>query len=257
MTFRRLALVSALLCSPVALASAGGLSGSPASMVRQHAVAVSEDYSFLRDSATVAHFVEEGRLVELTGNADYRLADVSFPFARPEVAAFIAHFAAQYHEALGTRLVITSLTRPLAEQPANAHRLSVHPAGMAVDLRVPATATQRAWLEQALLELEKQGMLDVTREKHPPHYHVAVFREEIAPWIAQQDSVMSERRALAAAAAAEAARLAESRVVAASPVSLAATHDAGSGILELAVALAIMGLGVPAVRVASRGRRSR
>lgn len=257
MTFRSLALASALLCSRVALASAGGLSGSPASMVRQHAVAVSEDYSFLRDSATVAHFVDEGRLVKLTGNADYRLADVSFPFARPEVAAFVTHFAAQYREALGTRLVVTSLTRPLAEQPANAHRLSVHPAGMAVDLRVPADSAQRAWLERSLLALEKQGMLDVTREKHPPHYHVAVFREPIAPWLAQQDSVAAERRALAAAqAAAEAARLAEARVVAATPVALAATHDADGGILELAVALAIMGLGVPVARVASRGRRA-
>ncbi len=253
-----LVLGSALLCSPGAVASAGGLSGSPASMVRQHAVALEEDYSFLRDSATVAHFVDEGRLVELTGNADYRLADVSFPFARPEVAAFVAHFAAQYREATGTRLVVTSLTRPLAEQPGNAHRLSVHPAGMAVDLRVPDGAEQREWLERALLAMEKDGMLDVTREKHPPHYHVAVFREAIAPWLATRDSVESERRALAAAeAAAVEARRAESRVIAASPVSLAATHDATAGIVELAIALAIMGIGVPAARVAARVRDRR
>lgn len=253
---KRLWLALALLCAPAAIASAGGLAGSPTSMVRQHAVALEEDYSFLHDSATVAHFVDEGRLVELTGNADYRLAEVSFPFARPEVAAFVAHFAAQYHEATGTRLVVTSLTRPLAEQPANAHKLSVHPAGMAVDLRVPATAAQREWLEQALLALEKQGMLDVTREKHPPHYHVAVFREAIAPWLAERDSIETEQRALAAAEAA-AARRAESRVIAASPVSLAKSHDATGGIVELAIALAIMGIGVPGARMAVRARERR
>ncbi len=254
MKLRWLALGSALLCSPAAVASAGGLSGSPASMVRQHAVALKEEYSFLRDSATVADFVDAGRLVKLTGNSDYRLAEVSFPFARPEVAAFVAHFAAQYHQATGSRLVITSLTRPLAEQPENAHRLSVHPAGMAVDLRVPATARQREWLEQALLAMEKQGMIDVTREKHPPHYHVAVFREAIAPWLAARDSIEAEQRAVAAAAA---ARRAESHVIAASPVSMATAHDATAGIVELAVALAIMGIGVPAARATARARQRR
>jgi hypothetical protein len=248
MNLRTFALVPALLSFPVALASAGGLSGSPASMVRQHSVALAEDYSFLRDSATVAHYVDEGRLVHLTGNADYRLAEVSFPFARPEVAAFVAHFAAQYHEATGTRLVVTSLTRPLADQPANAHRLSVHPAGMAVDLRVPATGAQREWLEGALLAMEKQGMLDVTREKHPPHYHVAVFREAIGPWLAERDSVEAVQRAVAAAAA-DAARRAEARVIAANSASLASAHESWRGILELAVALAIMGIGVPAARL--------
>jgi hypothetical protein len=47
-----------------------------------------------------------------------------------------------------------------------------------VDFRVPSTAGQRAWLEKALLGLENARVLDVTREKHPPHYHVAVFPAE-------------------------------------------------------------------------------
>jgi hypothetical protein len=49
---------------------------------------------------------------------------------------------------------------------------------MAVDFRVPATAKERAWLENALLGLENARVLDVTREKYPPHYHVAVFPAE-------------------------------------------------------------------------------
>jgi LysM repeat protein len=48
---------------------------------------------------------------------------------------------------------------------------------MAVDLRIPPTQKCRAWLESTLLSLEKQHAVDVTRERHPPHYHVAVFNK--------------------------------------------------------------------------------
>ncbi len=72
---------------------------------------------------------------------------------------------------------MTSLTRPSSRQPGNAHRLSIHPAGMAVDLRVPGDPADRQWLENALLSLEAAGVLDATRERRPPHYHVAVFPE--------------------------------------------------------------------------------
>jgi hypothetical protein len=46
---------------------------------------------------------------------------------------------------------------------------------MAVDLRVSSRKACRSWLEGRLLEMEEEGLLDVTREKHPSHYHVAVF----------------------------------------------------------------------------------
>jgi hypothetical protein len=82
-------------------------------------------------------------------------------------------------------MVVTSLTRPLASQPGNAHELSVHPAGMAVDLRVPADANSRRWLEQTLLALETARVLDVTREHHPSHFHVAVFPEAYRAWAAE------------------------------------------------------------------------
>jgi hypothetical protein len=78
----------------------------------------------------------------------------------------------------GEKLIVTSLVRPTDLQPRNAHKLSVHPAGMAVDFRVPSTASERSWLEKALLGLENAGVLDVTREHTPPHYHVAVFPAE-------------------------------------------------------------------------------
>ena len=178
-------------------AGAAELRGSPSSMVRQHEIAVEQDYSFLTTAEQVRRLVEQGRLEPVPGNDDYALSEVSFPYARAEVRLFVERLASQYRAATGERLVVTSLTRPQSAQPGNAHRLSVHPAGMAVDLRVPADSAARAWLERTLLQLEGSGVLDVTRERHPPHYHVAVFPAPYRAYV--------ERREAAAAAAAAAA----------------------------------------------------
>ena len=137
-----------------------------------------EDYSFLRTPKQVQALATSGALVQVTETEHLALSKVSYPFARPEVRDFIERFATRYHEATGTRLIITSLTRPSALQPKNAHKLSVHPAGMAVDLRVPTDSAARAVLEKSLLAWKRAGALDVTREHSPPHYHVAVFAEK-------------------------------------------------------------------------------
>lgn len=173
----RLAAVAIALALPLAEAGASDLGGSRASMQLQHTVAVQQDYSFLRTPAQIREYVEKERLVEVVANAHLVLGNVSFPYARPPVKLFVERLAAQYHAATGERLVVTSLTRPRAGQPGNASPLSVHPAGMAVDFRVPAAATAREWLERTLLSLENGALLDVTRERNPPHYHVAVFPE--------------------------------------------------------------------------------
>lgn len=166
------------------------LKGSPDSMIRQNAEAKSLDFTFLRTPRQVRAFAREGVLVRVSANDDLALAGVSYPYTRPEVKLFVERLAARYHEACGERLVVTSLTRPLTRQPRNAHKLSVHPAGMAVDLRRSRRAACRAWLEQTLLDLEDQGVLDATRETRPPHYHVAVFPREYEAFVdAGEDDV--------------------------------------------------------------------
>jgi hypothetical protein len=159
-------------------ADAGTLRGSPSSMEQQHAIAVEEDLTFTEKPSQIGNLVDSGALVNVEANEDFALSKVSYPYARPEVLLFIQRVASQYHADNGVKLVVTSLTRPADLQPRNAHELSVHPAGMAVDFRVPSTAAQRAWLEKALLGLENARVLDVTRERYPPHYHVAVFPAE-------------------------------------------------------------------------------
>jgi hypothetical protein len=171
---KKLIPVVALFCLP-SIALAGGLRGSPSSMKEQHAVAVERDLRFMDDAEQVRNSLASGVLDSVTSNGDFTLSRVSYPYAVPDVKLFIERLGRQYFDAFGIPLVVTSLTRTAENQPRNAHQLSVHPAGMAVDFRVPRDARARAWLESALLQLENRGVLDVTRERNPPHYHVAVF----------------------------------------------------------------------------------
>ena len=175
MVHATLTLIFLLLSSPLGDAVPVSLSGSAASMERQHRVAEEKGYEFLRRPADVRRAVEAGELVPMAQTEALALKYPRDSFTRPELKHFLARFAAERNEGCGQRLVVTSLTRPLTRQPRNAHRLSVHPAGMAMDLRVPSTARCRRWLEASLLDLERDGILDVTRESSPAHYHVALF----------------------------------------------------------------------------------
>lgn len=152
------------------------LSGSPESMARQNAVARQYGLPFVRTPAELRRLAARGELVPLPGNADYEVVEeVSSRMARPEVRGFLESFAAGYRRACRERLVVTSLTRPRNRQPPNAHPLSVHPAGIAMDLRISQKPACRRWLENTLLAMERKQLLDITREQTPPHYHVALF----------------------------------------------------------------------------------
>jgi hypothetical protein len=161
------------------------LRGSPQAMQQQNRIALEHEFTFLQTGAQVRRFVESGYLVRVPGNENYELARVSYPYARPAVKLFIERLSAQYRAACGEKLVVTSLTRPVSEQPNNASALSVHPAGMAVDLRVSGRATCRSWLERTLLSLERQGVLNAIRENRPPHYHVALFPNQYTQYVAR------------------------------------------------------------------------
>jgi hypothetical protein len=179
------------------------LRGSNAAMARQHSVALDAGYTFVSTPSEMESLVASGELVRLYGNEDYGFrAGVRSLIARPETEIFIERLARDYRAACGEQLIVTSLTRPMNRQPRNSHRLSVHPAGIAVDLRVSQTAACRSWLEDALLSMEEQGLLDGIRERNPPHYHVALFPEaymsHIAPLVeaersAERVTAMAER----------------------------------------------------------------
>ncbi len=171
---------AALAAASLAMAPAKdvpvSLSGSPESMARQNAVARGYGLEFVRTPAELRRLAARGELVRLDGNSDYEVVEeVSSRMARPEVRGFLEGFAAGYRRACREQLVVTSLTRPRNRQPPNAHPLSVHPAGIAMDLRISRKPACRRWLENTLLAMERKQLLDVTREQTPPHYHVALF----------------------------------------------------------------------------------
>lgn len=208
----RITAIGLLLTASAVPAYAQTLRGSKTTMVRQNRIAVDHDYTFLNNDAHVRKFVRLGLLVRVSGNSSVSLGSVSYPYARPELKLFIQRLGAQYRSACGEKLVVTSLTRPLSEQPRNASDLSVHPTGMAVDLRVSNRSKCRSWLERTLLSLERAGVVDAIRERRPPHYHVAVFPNQYADYVERitgrsarlASSRSASTRAAAPAAASEA-----------------------------------------------------
>jgi hypothetical protein len=228
-----------------AAAANGSLRGSPASMSRQHDIAVLEELTFYRTPGGVLAEVSAGTLTPLDGNADYTVANVSYAYAIPEVRLFVERLAAQYRSTCGEKLVVTSLTRPRNGQPRNAHVLSVHPAGMAVDLRISDKASCRDWLESTLLGLEGADVLDVTRERMPPHYHVAVYPTPYREYIADVDAMKAELEAEAAEAAAP-------LVVQGAAMSGPLPNENGSGIKAVINAVFIVSVlltGAAAIRI--------
>jgi len=138
-------------------------------------VARAQGLRFYSTSSAVRSAVSAGRLVPLTSNDYVEIdTDVGYPYARPETRRFVNRFGAQYHAACGERLVITSAVRPSSRQPVNSSRRSVHPTGMAVDLRKP-DGRCLTWLRSALLGYEDRGVIEATEEHEPAHFHVAVF----------------------------------------------------------------------------------
>lgn len=164
-------------------AAAQSLKGSPASIDRMYHQARAQELAFHETSSGVRRAYDAGTLVRLSASEHYQLKDVSQPYVLPATRTFVQRLAAQYHEQCGEKLVITSGTRPQSMRLANSTSKTVHPTGMAVDLRKPTRARCLSWLRSALSSLEGQGVLEATEERNPPHFHVAVFPEQYTRYV--------------------------------------------------------------------------
>jgi hypothetical protein len=142
-----------------------------------------QDLTFYRSPRGVRSAAAEGDLVRLRGNDDYRVAGVSYAYGLPTTRTFVQRLARQYRDHCGERLVVTSATRPKSMRLRNSVTESVHPTGMAVDLRRPTRGSCLRWLRQTLLEVEGEGVIDATEERRPPHFHVAVFPRQYAAYV--------------------------------------------------------------------------
>ena len=182
---RVVALLLAGAASIASQADAQSLRGSRASVNRMHRAAVHHDLHFYQTSAGVRRAVRSKRLVPLRSGADYALHRVAHPYVRPAARTFVERLAHQYRAACGERLVVTGATRPSSRQPWNASRRSVHPAGIALDLRTPMNARCRGWLQRTLLALEGRRVIEATQEFGPPHFHVVVYPDPYRQYLAR------------------------------------------------------------------------
>jgi LysM repeat protein len=176
-TLLGLVVVAAASLAPSVEASAQSLRGSRAKVERAYRQALSHELHFYESSSGVRRAAERGRFVRLSGNAHYTTDGVSYPYVLPATHTFVTRLAGQYHAACGERLVVTSATRPRSFQLINGSDKSVHPTGMAVDLRKPQRAKCLQWLRSTLADLNGSGAVLATEEFRPPHFHVAVFPE--------------------------------------------------------------------------------
>jgi len=173
-------------------ASGQSLRGSMSSVERMYDHAVNDGLTFYETSNAVHWAAARGELVQLRTDHGYEVHRVAFPYVRPATLSFVDYLAGDYARACGEPLVVTSGVRPESRQPRNSSQRSVHPTGMAVDLRRPPIRRCLTWLRQELLTLEAEGVVEATEEHHPAHFHVAVFGDEFEKYAAAQ--VQSEER---------------------------------------------------------------
>lgn len=165
---------------------AQSLRGSHASVNLMYRTAVRGGLDFYETNAEVRRAVVRGELVALPGNANYTVSNVRTPYVRPQTKSFVTSLAADYRRACGEAMVVTSAARPMSRKLVNSSSLSVHPTGMAVDLRKPRGRCL-TWLRKTLLAAERSGTVEATEERRPPHFHVAVLGRSRL----QQTSVMT------------------------------------------------------------------
>lgn len=183
-----------LACAPALLfsvlltqgAAAQALRGSPASVTRIYRQAQTHDLHFYSTPNGIHRAGDRGEFVKLTPNANYTLSNVSYPFVLPETHTFVQRLAVQYRAACGEKMVVTSAVRPTSMKLANSNDRSVHPTGMAVDLRKPRNGRCLSWLRNTLVALEASGVLDAVEEHHPPHFHVAVFPSQYSSYVTRR-----------------------------------------------------------------------
>lgn len=154
------------------------LHGSKESVEKMYSFAVSHRMPFYLTPTNVDKAIADGRLVALTGDSTYELTrGVGFSYSTREAKQFVLAFAPQYLAACGVPLTVTSAARPMSRQPHNANPHSVHPTGIAVDIRRPPPGPCLTWVRGALAELESRGVVEATEEHHPIHLHVAVLAQ--------------------------------------------------------------------------------
>ncbi|HEY0996641.1 MAG TPA: DUF5715 family protein [Gemmatimonadaceae bacterium] len=118
--------------------------------------------------------IAAGKFVPLYGNQYYATYRMTLAYATPDARTFVETLAPQFVEHCDEMMVVTSALRPKEKSPRNGSPWTVHPTGIAVDIRKPRNRACWSWLRQRLLDYQAEGVVDATEEFHPPHFHIAV-----------------------------------------------------------------------------------
>ena len=182
--------LTVLACTllPAATTSAASLNPSRSALMRQVRAAQAHGAYYARNEADLRTMLLSGELVRVEDSRSLALKrSIRYPYARPEVKLFLERLSQQYQSACGRKLVVTSLVRPKNHQPRNSSALSVHPTGMAMDLRRSSYRACRSWLQRVLLSLENRGLVEAAREHYPPHFHVVLFPDPYLEYLEARD----------------------------------------------------------------------
>lgn len=187
---------AALLALAVSLApelnAQTSLRGSKSSVNRMYDQAVDHKLKFHRTGKSVDNAAKAGTLVRLSANNDFRLSGVRYPRVLPSTRSFVQRLGGQYRAKCGEKMVVTSGLRPESYRLVNGNPKSVHPTGMAIDLRKPRNSKCLKWLRETLLYVEGKGAIEATEERNPPHFHVAVFPGPYTRYVAGRSSGKDE-----------------------------------------------------------------
>ena len=143
---------------------------------RQFRYAEANGIPFARNERDYQDLVARGQFVRLRHPALTIAA--RRPYVLPTTAQFIYEIADAFSGAGCRGLRINDAARLVSERPSNGSVYSVHPAGMALDLRV-INLSARCYevLTNILSMAEMRGQADATREHRPPHFHVVVVQD--------------------------------------------------------------------------------
>lgn len=153
------------------------IGGELSTSERQYLFAVANEFLFIENEAAYHRAIADGHLVRLQ-HPGLTVA-ARRPYVLPATAAFIYRLTDDFNESGCTGLRVNDATRLVSERPRNGSVFSVHPAGMAADLRI-INLSERCYqvLSHLLHQAEAEVRTDATREHYPPHYHIVVIPEE-------------------------------------------------------------------------------
>jgi hypothetical protein len=177
-----LTLLLTLLCQSV---WADSLRGGRAPRAEAYQEAKKHQVPFVSSEAEIKTLLQQDRLVRLVSETHFEVDEqVSYPYVLPEVRIFAQRMGEYLHEVCGERMVITSALRLTTQKLRNSISDTVHPTGMALDIRLPPRKC-RKWFEARKKYLEYKGVIQATRERWPPHYHVVVYPKQYAMYISE------------------------------------------------------------------------